>query len=452
MQQTDTIAAIITAPGQAAVSIIRLSGLDAMAIADSIYEGKQSLKDVASHTVHYGWIRDDEQGILLDEVLMLVMHGPATYTGEDVVEIQCHGGYTAVSELLRLVLKKGARLAETGEFSRRAFLNGKMDLTQAEAVMDLVEAQSNQALSLAAQQKKGRLEEAIQALRDETVTLIAFIQADLDYPEDDIERLSDEEFLTRVGKLQEQVDQLLLSAQQGRLYKEGLHVVIAGLPNVGKSSLLNALLGRERAIVTNIPGTTRDIVQEHITLQGVPILLTDTAGLRETSDLVEQIGVDRAKDALGEADFVLYVFDGSQGEQAADLTILKEIPEEKVLYLYNKQDLPKAKQELREPHVVISAKTGEGLGELSDKLFSLATKDVAKSQTGLMVSNTRHIALLEQVRDYYRQFQASMQSGFSEDLLVIDLQSAWETLGLITGDTADDNLIDEIFSRFCLGK
>lgn len=452
MHSTDTIAAIITAPGRAAVSIIRISGDRVFDLVTPIYHGKADLANVPSHTVHYGWIIDPETEKRLDEVLVLVMRAPNSYTGENVIEIQCHGGYMAVSEVLRLLFRGGARPAEPGEFSRRAFLNGKLDLTRAEAVMDLVDAPGNEALQLAAAQKSGNLATKIQALREEAITLVAYLQADLDYPEDDIERLTRIQYQNRVSAMRDDIQALIRGAERGRLFHDGVRVVIAGRPNVGKSSLLNALLGRERAIVTDIPGTTRDIVQDRLTIRGLPIEILDTAGIRDTGDTVERIGVDLAKASLREADVVLYLLDHQQGEHPEDTATLAECPDLPVLHVYNKSDLGLAEIPHRKPYVVLSAKTGEGLENLTEQVFDMVVKDTAPNPTGITVTNVRHLSLLQQVDDVLRSFEEGLTAEVPEDLLVIDLQTAWELLGLLTGETADDNLIDEIFSRFCLGK
>mgnify|MGYP000273135355 FL=1 len=319
MSVSDTIAAVITAPGRAAVGIIRVSGPEAVEMAAEVYEGRADLRTAQTHTIHYGWVVD--AGRRIDEALFLLMRSPASYTGEDVVEIQCHGGTVSTQEILRLLLRKGARLADAGEFTKRAFINGKLDLTRAEAVMDIVDAESDAALAQAVAQKSGLLETRIRDVRERVLELVAFIQADLDYPEDDIERLTDDELAVRVGDVRADLAVLIATAQRGRIYREGIKMVIMGAPNVGKSSLLNALLGRDRAIVTDIAGTTRDVVTEHLTIHGVPVEILDTAGIRATDDAIEAIGVERAQAASQEADLVLYVIDASKGVAEADLEI-----------------------------------------------------------------------------------------------------------------------------------
>lgn len=456
MSVTDTIAAIITAPGRAAVGIIRLSGPEAVAIAGRLYDGAADLSTAASHTIHYGWVWDQAHGKRVDEALFLLMRGPKSYTGEDVVEIQCHGGHTSTQEILRLCLVQGARVADEGEFTKRAFINGKLDLTRAEAVMDIVDAKSEAALSQAVAQKSGVLEGRIRDAREAVLELVAFIQADLDYPEDDIERLTDAELASRVQAVAGDLDALIASAERGRITRDGIKMVIAGKPNVGKSSLLNALLGRDRAIVTDIAGTTRDVVTEHLTIGGVPVEILDTAGIRETADTIEAIGVERAKAASQEADLVLYVVDASRGLDSDDESFLSALSGKACLLVVNKSDLngemavPGA---FSDKHVRISAKAVVGIDVLEKAILGviLHDKTVGTGDTAV-VSNARHIALLERCAADLASFLDGLSMDMSKDILVIDLQNAWENLGLITGDTASEDLIDTIFSKFCLGK
>lgn len=452
MSVSDTIAAVITAPGRAAVGIIRVSGPEAVQIAAALYEGRADLSTAATHTIHYGWVCDGQRRV--DEALFLLMRAPASYTGEDVVEIQCHGGHVSTQEILRLVLRQGARLAEAGEFTKRAFINGKLDLTRAEAVMDIVEAESDAALAQAVAQKSGLLEARIRDAREKVLELVAFIQADLDYPEDDIERLSDDELAVRVGAVRADLAVLIQTAQRGRIYREGIRMVIMGAPNVGKSSLLNALLGRDRAIVTDIAGTTRDVVTEHLTIHGVPVEILDTAGIRETEDRIEAIGVERAREASREADLVLYVMDASRGMSDEDEAQLAALRGKAVLLVANKSDLaPQALLPEGVPAVRTCAKEAKGIAALEDAIADCILKD-ERVGTGdaAVVSNARHLALLERCKSDLESFLDGLEMGMSKDILVIDLQNAWENLGLITGDTASEDLIDTIFSKFCLGK
>ena len=456
MSITDTIAAIITAPGRAAVGIIRISGSQALEIATTLYDGPADLQQAASHTIHYGWVKDPSTGHRVDEALFLLMRNPRSYTGEDVVEIQCHGGYTSIQEILRLCLLQGARLADSGEFTKRAFINGKLDLTRAEAVMDIVDAKSEAALSQAVAQKSGVLENRIHDARDAVLELIAFIQADLDYPEDDIERLDDAELGRRVSAVAGDLDQLIASFERGRITRDGIKLVIAGQPNVGKSSLLNALLGRDRAIVTDIAGTTRDVVTEHLVIGGVPIEILDTAGIRETDDTIEAIGVERARAASQEADVVLYVVDATRGPDADDFAFLQSLEDKAAILVVNKSDL-KDDMPVTAPwsdrHVRISAKAQQGMDALEQAILQLIFHDESVgSGDQAIVSNARHIALLERCAEDLHSFLEGLELDMSKDILVIDLQNAWENLGLITGDTASEDLIDTIFANFCLGK
>lgn len=454
MQLIDTIAAILTAPGRSAVGIIRLSGAQALEIACQCYDGKASLKDAPTHTIHYGWVKDPARDTRIDEALFLVMRDPHSYTGEDVVEIQCHGGNVAIQEIFRVLMTLGVRPAEEGEFTKRAFMNGKLDFTRAEAIMDIVDAKSSSALQIAVDQKAGSLENTVHDLREAVLELIAFIQADLDYPEDDIERLNDEEMLSRVAKMQETLTTLINSGNRGRLYKDGLKMVIAGKPNVGKSSLLNALLGRERAIVTDIAGTTRDVVAEHLTIKGIPIEILDTAGIRETGDKIEAIGVERAKDASQEADLILYVVDATRGLDEEDKVFLKAMDTKPLLFVINKKDLNQGYQlpeEILAPSLAISAKAQEGIDALEQAIYEYVMKDIDTNST-VLVNNVRHLALLEQSQSLLTSFKEGVEMMMSKDILVIDLQNTWENLGLITGESAADDLIQTIFSKFCLGK
>ena len=454
MGVSDTIAAIITAPGRAAVGIIRLSGPEAVAVASAVYEGKADLAACASHTIHFGWVRDPANGRRIDEALFLLMRGPKSYTGEDVVEIQSHGGHVSTQEILRLLLRQGVRLADAGEFTKRAFINGKLDLTRAEAVMDIVDAESDAALSQALAQKSGVLEERIRTAREAVLELVAFIQADLDYPEDDIERLSDEELAARVDAVRGDLAALIATAQRGRMFREGIKMVIMGAPNVGKSSLLNALLGRERAIVTDIAGTTRDVVTEHLTIHGVPVEILDTAGIRATDDQIEAIGVERAKAASREADVVLYVVASDRGLSEEDHESLRALADKATILVANKSDLaPDAELPDNVPTVRISAKLQEGIEALEETVAQcILADDRVGSGDEAVVSNARHLALLERCAADLDSFLEGLSLDMSKDILVIDLQNAWENLGLITGDTASEDLIDTIFSKFCLGK
>lgn len=452
MLNNDTIAAIVTAPGEAAVGIIRLSGDEAVSIADKFFRGRTALKDAPTHSINYGRLAD-LSGKIVDEVLAMVMRSPRSFTGEDVVEIQAHGGTLVMEKILNLLLAGGARLAENGEYSKRAFLNGKMDLSEAESIMDIVNAGNNRALDIALNQRFGGLRREIGDLRADLVELIAFMQADIDYPEDDIERLSLEEYKERINNLQKNLTALAQGYEQGRIYRDGLKVVLAGKPNVGKSSLLNALLKEERAIVTPIAGTTRDTICEYLNLAGIPLKIIDTAGIRETEDMIEKIGVERSLKSLKEADLVLYLIEKGSALDHEDEVNLALIGDKPLIFVLNKADLAADnKAALSKESVEISALTGEGLAELAEKIkekFILGDIDYT---TNAVLSNVRHFQAVSQAIKDLANFQENLQAGLSFDLLVIDLQHAWEILGTISGETVEEDLLDIIFSKFCLGK
>ena len=460
MLQQDTIAALVTAVGESSVGIIRISGPEAVNIAGKLYKGKSNLHTAESHTIHYGYVYDEANDKKIDEALFLLMLGPRSFTGEDIVEVQCHGGMVVLKQTLQLILSLGARMAEQGEYSKRAFLNGRLDLAQAESIMDIVQAKTERGVDLALSQLQGTVSGMVKTLRADLLEMIAFIQADIDYPDDDIERLTAEQFINRASLIRENITSVLQNAQKGKLIRDGLRVVIAGKPNVGKSSLLNALLGQERAIVTDIPGTTRDVIEEYINLNGIPLKIVDTAGIRETDNLVEQIGVDRARQFVQNADLVLYVLDAAQGMTEEDISMLKELDGQTVLYLLNKSDLG-IKESLfdtiikkvgKESVLQISARERTGLEQLERKITDLFFSGTLEISNQIMVTNIRHIQVLEESLVHVKHFLDGLQSGLSVDVLVIDLQNAWEKLGKITGETIEDDLLDQIFSKFCLGK
>ena len=460
MLQQDTITALVTAVGESSVGIIRISGPEATNIANKIYKGKTDFKTAESHTVHYGYVYDEKNDKKIDEAIFLLMRGPRSFTGEDVVEVQCHGGMVVLKQTLQLILSCGARLAEQGEFSKRAFLNGRLDLAQAESIMDIVQAKTERGVDLALSQLQGSLSGMVRELRADLLELVAFIQADIDYPDDDIERLTPEEYQSRVANLKDQIASVLQNAQKGKIIRDGLRVVIAGKPNVGKSSLLNALLGQERAIVTDIPGTTRDVIEEYINLNGIPLKIVDTAGIRETDNLVEQIGVDKAQQFVKNADLVLYVVDSLQGLTEEDTQMLDEIKNQHVIYLMNKSDVG-ITDETRAafadaiggaPVLEISAREKLGLDQLEQRIMDLFFSGTLEVQNDIMVTNVRHIQILEESAAHMEGFLIGLMLGMSVDFLVIDLQNAWEKLGKITGETVEEDLLDQIFSKFCLGK
>ena len=460
MLQQDTITALVTAVGESSVGIIRISGPEATNIANKIYKGKTDFTTADSHTVHYGYVYDAKHDKKIDEAIFLLMRGPRSFTGEDVVEVQCHGGMVVLKQTLQLILSCGARLAEQGEFSKRAFLNGRLDLAQAESLMDIVQAKTERGVDLALSQLQGSLSGMVKELRADLLELVAFIQADIDYPDDDIERLTPEEYQSRVANLKEQIASVLQNAQKGKIIRDGLRVVIAGKPNVGKSSLLNALLGQERAIVTDIPGTTRDVIEEYINLNGIPLKIVDTAGIRETDNVVEQIGVDKAQQFVKQADLVLYVVDALQGLTEEDTQMLDEIKNQHVIYLMNKSDVGISDQARAAfadaiggaPVLEISAREKLGLDQLEQRIMDLFFSGTLEVQNDIMVTNVRHIQILEESAAHMEGFLTGLMLGMSVDFLVIDLQNAWEKLGKITGETVEEDLLDQIFSKFCLGK
>lgn len=460
MLQQDTIAALVTAVGESSVGIIRISGPEAVKIADKIYQGKSDLLSADTHTIHYGYVYDWRNDKKIDEALFMLMRGPRSFTGEDVVEVQCHGGMVVLKQVLQLILLSGARLAEQGEYSKRAFLNGRLDLAQAESIMDIVQAKTDKGVDLALSQLQGTLSGMVKTLRADLLELIAFIQADIDYPDDDIERLTAEEQQQRVVNLKTQVANVLQNAQKGKMIRDGLKVVIAGKPNVGKSSLLNALLGQERAIVTDIPGTTRDVIEEYINLNGIPLKIVDTAGIRETDNVVEQIGVDRAQQFMKTADLVLYVVDAVQGLTEQDILMMEDIQNQPVIYLLNKSDVgisDEIRAQLKEaigeaPVLEISARDKIGLEQLEEKITDLFFAGTLEVSNDIMVTNVRHIQILEESMAHMDGFLNGIMLGLSVDFLVIDLQNSWEKLGKITGETVEEDLLDQIFSKFCLGK
>ena len=459
--EQDTIAAISTAVSNSGIGIIRISGKDAVAVADRVYRsknGKKHLADQPTHTIHYGYIVD--QGETVDEVLVMLMRGPKSFTAEDTVEVNCHGGVYAMKRVLDVVLKNGARPAEPGEFTKRAFLNGRIDLSQAESVMDVIQAKNEYALKSSLQQLKGAVRTAIEELRSRILYQTAFIESALDDPEhislDGYPgRLSEE-----VHQLQKTLSELIASSENGRILKEGIRTVILGKPNAGKSSLLNALVGEERAIVTDIAGTTRDALEETIAFQGITLNLIDTAGIRETEDVVEKIGVGRAIEKAGEADLILCVFDAARPLDENDREILKVIEGKQAILLLNKTDLAVTLQETklqeltggRYPVVSVSAKEQTGLSKLTEQIHNLFYQGEISVQDELYITNARQKHALLDAAEGLQRVQESISLGMPEDFYSIDLLAAYEALGTITGETVGEDLVNEIFSRFCMGK
>lgn len=454
----ETIAAIATAMSNSGIGIVRISGSEAFEIIDKIYYSKsgKTLSGQPSHTIHYGYIADEGQ--MIDEVLVMLMRGPHSYTGEDTVEINCHGGIYVLKKVLETVIKYGARPSEPGEFSKRAFLNGKMDLSQAEAVMDVIEAQNEYALKSSVSQLRGKVHEKISWMREEILYHTAFIETALDDPE----HYSVDEYGGKlkdtVDKLVEETEELLKSSDNGRMIKEGIKTVIVGKPNAGKSSLLNVLAGEERAIVTDVEGTTRDVLEEHIRLQGISLNVMDTAGIRDTEDLVERIGVDRAKSHADDADLIIYVVDSSKPLDENDDEIMEMIRHKKAVILLNKSDLDTVitKEELQKriekPMIEVSAKEESGIRELEEVMKEMFFHGEISFNDEIYITNIRQKTALEAAKEALLRVNESIDNDMPEDFYSIDLLDAYESLGSITGETIGEDLVNEIFSKFCMGK
>lgn len=455
----DTIAAISTPIGEGAISIVRLSGDQAIEIVDQLFTGK-NLNEVNSHTLHYGKLVDPKTDEMIDEVIVSVMRAPKTFTREDVVEINCHGGYIAVKKILEIVLEHGARLAEPGEFTKRAFLNGRIDLSQAEAVMDIINSKTKQAMKVAVSQLDGKLSRFIKKLRQQLIETIAHVEVNIDYPEyDDVEEMSHEMMREKTKYVHKEIEKLLEIANQGKILREGIKTAIIGRPNVGKSSLMNALVQEERAIVTDIPGTTRDIIEEYVNVRGIPLKLIDTAGIRETKDLVEQIGVERSHKILQEADLVLLMLNNNEEITDDDRKIIESLNDTNYIVIINKTDLPQ-KINLEEVKQLVKGRTvistslinDEGIDELEKAISHIFFTEDLFSDDVTYVSNVRHIHLLKQAKAALEDAMEALELNVPLDMVQIDVRRTWEYLGEIIGDTASESLIDQLFSQFCLGK
>ena len=457
----DTISAIVTAPGEAGVGIVRVSGPLAQNVGEALFcsASGRKLAELPSHYASYGKVVNPVDGAMVDEVLLLVMRAPHSYTREDVVEIQCHGSHVSLRRILALTLSCGARLAEPGEFTKRAFLNGRLDLTQAEAVMDVIRAKTEASLRLAVRHLEGGLAAAIRAERERLLALFAHIEALLDYPEEEIEEVSAQQAADGAALAAAKLQHLLDTADQGKVLREGLATVILGKPNVGKSSLLNALVRTQRAIVTDVPGTTRDVIEEYVNLRGVPLRIIDTAGIRETEDIVEKLGVERSRQMLEEADLVLVLLDTSRPLSTEDKEVLTLLGAQKSLVLLNKSDLPPlwGEEEIRtlapgQQVLRISLAAASGLEELEEAIVQQVYCGAASQGEGLLAVNVRQEALLQQAVRHLQEVGVAAAAGMPLDCLSIDLRAAWTLLGEITGDTVGEDMITEIFSRFCIGK
>lgn len=461
MIREDTIAAVATAIGEGGIGIVRMSGASAVAVAGNLFHGVRGRPVDAqqSFRVAYGHIIDPATGQAVDEVLLLVMRAPSSYTREDVVEIHCHGGPLPLRRILGLVLAGGARLAEPGEFTKRAFLNGRLDLSQAEAVVDVIRAKTEASLRMAVGHLGGVFSDKVRAFRQEILRLVAHLEAAIDFPEEDIEELAARDVAAAADKLRADLDSLLATAQTGRILREGLETVIIGKPNVGKSSLLNALLGEKRAIVTEIPGTTRDIIEEFVNIGGIPIKVVDTAGIRETADVVECIGVARAREAMAQADLILLLLDASAPLTAEDKEVMRLLAGRPAIVLVNKTDLPAviAMDEVvrhvpDKPVIRISALEGTGVEELEKTIVQMVYSGQVSQTEGAFVNNVRHSRIIQQARDSLVAVLETIAAGMPPDCVVVDLRAAWEKLGEVTGETVGEDIIDQIFTQFCLGK
>ncbi len=458
----DTIASISTALTPSGIGIVRLSGDKSVQIVDKIFvshiKGK-TLNTVASHTINYGHIVDDKSKEVIDEVMVSVMKGPNSYTKEDVVEINCHGGIMLMEKLLQSLLTLGVRLAEPGEFTKRAFLNGRLDLSQAEAVMDLIHSKTALSMKSSVNQLGGQLSKVLSEVKEDLIGIIAHIEASIDYPEYDIEELNHDKMLTSIEPVLGKLKNLVATYDNGKIIRDGIKTAIIGKPNVGKSSLLNALLRENRAIVTEIPGTTRDVLEEYMNIHGIPIKLIDTAGIRETVDQIEQIGVERSRTQLEEADLIIFVMDASRVIDEEDLHIMSLLKDKEIICLLNKIDLEEKidRHQIREilgdGHIIdISAKNLEGIDLLEQKIkdqFYLGEIDVNNE---VYITNVRHKNALESAIESLHEVKESVINGMPEDCWAIDLKSTYEHIGTVTGDTVKEDMMTEIFSRFCLGK
>lgn len=456
-----TIAAIATAPGEAGIGIVRLSGEESIEILDKIFIPAKggSIKEYQSRRLTYGKIVDPQTNKVIDEVLVTYMKAPYTYTAEDVVEIDCHGGIVPVRKILELVLRYGAQMAEPGEFTKRAFLNGRIDLAQSEAVMDLIRAKTDKSFDVALGQLEGSLSQEVKKIRHHILEMMAHITVNIDFPDEDIEEITYHQLEEEAKKIKINIQNLLDTAHTGKILKEGLHTVIIGKPNVGKSSLMNALLKESRAIVTEIPGTTRDIIEEVVSIRGIPLKIVDTAGIRETEDVVEKIGVERSKEFFNKADLIIFVLNASEPLTIEDKQIIDFLHDRQTIVLMNKTDLPMAlqKEEIEKllPHkkiIKFSIVEGFGLKELEDAIIDMVYGGKVTQQEASLVTSVRHKNALEKAMDSIEDSIDAIQKGLPLDFVEVDVKNVWEYLGEITGDTVGEDMLDMIFANFCLGK
>lgn len=454
----DTIAAISTPPGEGAISIVRLSGDQALTVAMKIFKGRDLTK-VASRTINYGHIIDPSTKTLVDEVMVSVMRAPKTFTREDVVEINTHGGIVATNKVLQLLLGYGARMAEPGEFTKRAFLNGRIDLTQAESVMDLIRAKTDKAMQVAVNQLDGNLHHLIANLRQEILDSLAQVEVNIDYPEYDTDQMTTNLLLEKAKMVSSKIDSLLKTAESGEILQHGLATAIVGKPNVGKSSLLNRLLDEDKAIVTDVAGTTRDVVEQYVNIDGVPLKLIDTAGIRETDDKVEKIGVERSKKALNGADLVILVLDSSRQLESEDLELLDATADKRRIVIFNKNDLmpvitPNSVVQLKADDIILqtSAINNAGIETIKQTIGKIFNAGIEDNSSNVIITSARQAGLLRKAKNSLNDVISGIEAGMPIDLVQIDMTACWDTLGEITGESYPDELITQLFSQFCLGK
>ncbi|MBC8015263.1 MAG: tRNA uridine-5-carboxymethylaminomethyl(34) synthesis GTPase MnmE [Sporomusaceae bacterium] len=461
MFEEETISAVATALGEGAIGIIRMSGNKAVSIAGEIFRGAtaKTITEIESQKMVYGYILDPQNEKKIDEVLLLIMRAPRSYTREDVVEIHCHGGMVPLKKVLELTIRYGARLAEPGEFTKRAFLNGRLDLAQAEAVIEIIRAKTDASLRMALGHLGGALSEKIRSMRHEILGMIANLEATIDFPEEDIEELTAQEVKIAVTSVLVEMDHLLATKETGRILREGLETVIIGKPNVGKSSLLNALLKEKRAIVTEVPGTTRDSIEEFVNIQGIPLKIVDTAGIRETEDIVEKLGVEKTREFIATADLILVLLDASVPLSEEDREVLTLLPGREAIILINKSDLP-VLLNMDEVHTYVSDQQiinlsvleSKGLAELEQVIIDKVYSGQVQQKEGAFITNVRQANLLEQSKEHLLSVLVAIADSMPPDCIVVDLRDAWEKLGEITGDTVGGDIMNEIFANFCIGK
>lgn len=452
----DTISAISTAYGEGGIGIVRMSGSRSYEILSDIFD---NIDKVENRKLTYGHIRDPRDGRTVDEVLVAYMKAPHTYTGEDVVEINCHGSMVALRKILDITLKEGASLAEKGEFTKRAFLNGKIDLSQAEAVIDLIKASSSSGYDVALSQLDGSFGRNISEIRQKLVDILVDITVNIDYPDEDIEEIVYENLRENIFKIKEDIDYLISTSDTGRILKDGIKIAIIGKPNVGKSSLMNRLLMENRAIVTDIPGTTRDVIQENMMIRNIPVILIDTAGIRETDDKIEKIGIEKSKETFNDADLILFLLNSGDAITDEDYNIMNRVTNKNVLVLLNKSDMDRKIETDRIKEILgdktfldTSMETGQGVEELKDIIEKMVYKGNLKQDNSLIVTNARHLNLLRDASAFLEDSLKSIESNQPLEFIEIDVKNTYDDLGAILGEEVGDDILNEVFSRFCLGK